>query len=57
MNSIDEIIALYKRDVDQTLIEESLRRTVDERIDALQEFEQFREDLRAAMERKRDPLR
>jgi hypothetical protein len=31
VNSIDEIIALYKRDVDQTLIEESLRRTVDER--------------------------
>jgi len=57
MSSIDEIIELYKRDVDVTLIDESLRRTVEERIRALEEFERFREELRAATERKRDALR
>jgi hypothetical protein len=48
MNSIDEIIQLYKRDIDLTIIDESLRRTVDERLRALEEFEQFREELRTA---------
>jgi hypothetical protein len=57
MSSIDEIIELYERDVDVTLIDESLRRTVEERIRALEEFERFREELREAMERKRDALR
>jgi hypothetical protein len=57
MNSIDEIIELYKRDVDVTLIDESLRRTVEERIRALEEFERFRGELCAATERKRDPIR
>jgi hypothetical protein len=40
-----------------TLIEASLRRTVEERIRALEEFERFREELHAATERKRDSLR
>jgi hypothetical protein len=53
MNSLDEIIELYMRDVDMTLIEESLRRTVEERIQALEEFDRFREELQAAMERRR----
>jgi hypothetical protein len=57
MNSLDEIIEWYKRDVDQTLIEESLRRSVEERIRALEEFERFREELHAATERRRDALR
>jgi hypothetical protein len=57
MNSIDEIIELYKRDVDTTLIDASLRRTVEERIRALEEFERFREELQAATERKRDAIR
>ena len=57
MNSIDEIIELYKRDIDVTLLEENLRRTVEERILALDEFEQFREELRRAMEQRRDPVR
>jgi len=56
MSSIDEIIERYKRDVDRTLIDESLRRTVEERIRALEEFERFREELREAVERKRDAL-
>jgi hypothetical protein len=57
MNSIDEIIALYKRDVDVTLIDESLRLTVEERLRRLEEFEEFREGLLAATERKVDALR
>jgi hypothetical protein len=57
MNSIDEIIELYKRDVDLTLIDAALRLTVEERIQALEEFERFREELRAATERRRDALR
>ena len=57
MNSIDEIIELYKRDVDVTLLEESLKRTVEERILALEEFERFREELKTAVERQRDPIR
>jgi len=52
MNSLDEIIELYMRDVDMTLIEESLRRTVEERIQALEEFDRFREELQAATERR-----
>jgi hypothetical protein len=56
MSSIDEIIERYKRDVDRTLIDESLRRTVEERIRALEEFERFREELREAVERKGDAL-
>jgi hypothetical protein len=57
MNSIDEIIELYKRDVDVTLIDESLRLTVEERLRRLEEFEEFREGLLAATERKVDALR
>lgn len=57
MNSIDEIIEIYKRDVDLTMIDASLKRTVDERMRALEEFERFREEIRRAMERNRDSLR
>jgi hypothetical protein len=57
VSSLDEIIELYKRDVDMTLIEASLRRTVEERIRALEEFERFREELQAATERSRDGVR
>ena len=56
MSSIDEIIELYKRDVDVTLIEESLRRRVEERIRALEEFDRFVEDLQPATQRHRDTL-
>lgn len=57
MNSIDEIIELYQRDIDQTLLDASLRRTVEERILALEEFERFREELREATERALDTAR
>jgi hypothetical protein len=57
MNSIDQIIELYKRDVDLTLIDAALRRTVEERILALEEFERFREEMRGAVEKASDPVR
>jgi hypothetical protein len=47
-NSIDEIIELYKRDVDVTLIDECLKRTVEERIIALMNFNAAAEELRTA---------
>ena len=57
MNSIDEIIELYQRDIDETLLDASLQRSVEERILALEEFERFREELREATERALDALR
>ena len=57
MNSIDEIIELYKRDVDVTLIDAMLKLSVEERIRRLEEFECFREELRAATERACDKVR
>ena len=56
MNSMDKVIEVYQRDVDLTLIDESLRRTPEERIRALQEFESFREQLHEAMEKRRDQI-
>ena len=46
-SSIDEIIELYKRDVDVTQLEECLKRTVEERLIALQETSAALEELRA----------
>ena len=51
--SIDEIIEVYKRDVDVTLLLASLQRTVEERILALEEFGRFREELRPITSRRR----
>ncbi len=36
-NSLDEIIELYKRDVDLTLLDENLRGAVEQRLQALQD--------------------
>lgn len=44
MNSIDEIIDLYKRGIDVTLIDESLKLSVEERLqnlDAMREFAEY----------------
>ena len=57
MSSLDEIIELYQRDADVTLLEASLRRTVEERIQALEDFERFREELQTAAGQSRDALR
>jgi len=47
-SSIDDIIDVYKRDVDRTLIRERLKRTVEERLEDLMDFQQFAEELRRA---------
>lgn len=44
----DPVVEAYKRDVDRTLIRENLRRTVEERFDALMRLQQFAEELRRA---------
>ena len=46
MNSIDEIVEIYKRDVDVTLLDETLKMTVEERLIAAQDFMHFCEELR-----------
>ncbi|MCU1325798.1 MAG: hypothetical protein JWN34_1168 [Bryobacterales bacterium] len=48
MNSVDEIIELYRKDVDVTLIEESLRLTPEERVRRAEDFGFFLEEIRAA---------
>lgn len=55
-DSISEIIELYKKDIDTTLLDEMLRLTVEERIQRLQEFEQFREELQEATRRANEPI-
>lgn len=51
MNSMDLVIEEYKKHVDQTLLDECLKLTVEERLRALEEFEQFREELQEAVRR------
>ena len=57
MNSVDQIIDIYKRDVDQTLVDACLMRTVEERIQALEDFETFLSELRVQVTKQRDPIR
>jgi hypothetical protein len=47
-SSIDDVIDVYKRDVDVSLIAETLKRSVEERLEALMQFEAFIEELRRA---------
>jgi predicted RecB family endonuclease len=47
-SSIDDIIELYKRDVDRTLIRQRLTRSVEERLEDLMELQRFAEELRRA---------
>ena len=56
-SSIDEIIEFYKRDVDRTLVDACLQRSVEERIRALEDFEAFLEELRASVAERRDAVR
>jgi hypothetical protein len=44
----DPVIAAYKRDVDRTLIRENLKRSIEERLEALVELQQFAAELRRA---------
>lgn len=54
---MDLVIELYKKGIDVTLLEESLKRSVEERFQALEQFEEFRQALRAGMAEKVDPVR
>jgi hypothetical protein len=45
MNSIDEIIEIYKRDFDVTMVDESLKCTVEERMLALEEMARFVDEV------------
>jgi hypothetical protein len=47
-SSIDDIIDVYKRDVDVSLIVENLKRSVDERLEALIQMQAFVEEMRKA---------
>ena len=44
-SSIGDIIDLYKRDVDVSLIEENLKRSVEERLESLMRLQEFIEEL------------
>ena len=44
----DAVIEVYKRDVDRTLIRENLRRSIQERLEALIQLQRFAEALREA---------
>lgn len=47
-SSIDDIIEVYKRDVDVSLIVESLKRSIDERLEALMQMQAFVDEMRKA---------
>lgn len=48
IDSMDEVIAVYKRDIDTTLLRENLKLSVDERFLKLQELQRFAAELRRA---------
>ena len=50
-SSLDDIIELYKKDVDRTLLREQLRKTPDQRVRELVALERFAEDLRRSAKR------
>lgn len=45
---MDEVIEVYKRDVDRTLLRENLAKTPTERLQTLQQLQRFAEELRRA---------
>lgn len=47
-SSIDDIIALYKKDVDRSLLREALKLTPEERLQQLQDLVDFVDELRRA---------
>jgi hypothetical protein len=56
MDSLSEIVEIYKQDVDRTLVDACLIRTIQERIQALEDFEAFVEELRAGVARSRQSV-
>ena len=53
VGATDEVIDLYKRGVDRTLIRENLERTPAERLRSLEAMQEFRDELRTAADRTR----
>lgn len=47
-SSIDDVIEVYKRDVDRTLLREALAMTPDQRVRKMVELARFTESLREA---------
>jgi len=47
-NSLDDVIDAYKPGIDVTLIDENLRRSIEERLRYLQRLLEFAEELRRA---------
>lgn len=47
----DLVVEVYKRDVDRTLIRENLKRSIEERLEALIELQRLAEELRRAGKR------
>jgi len=47
-SSIDDVIEVYKRDIDRTLLRESLKLSVEQRFEALRELQAFAEELQRA---------
>jgi hypothetical protein len=52
-SSIDDIIDLYKQDVDRTLVRRNLALTVEQRFEQMMELQRFAEELRNAGRRAR----
>jgi hypothetical protein len=48
MTPSDPVVEAYKRHVDRSLIRESLRRSVEERLEALMRLQEFAAELRRA---------
>lgn len=44
----DPVVEAHKRDVDRSLIRENLKRSVEERLEALMALQRFAEELRQA---------
>ena len=44
----DPVVEVYKRHVDRSLIRESLRRSIEERLEALMQLQEFAAELRRA---------
>jgi hypothetical protein len=49
----NQVIEAYKRDIDITMVRESLKRTPQERVDALVAMHRFVDEARRARERKK----
>lgn len=51
-SSISDVIEVYKRGIDRSLLRESLRRTPQERLEALMELQKLARELRLAGRRR-----